>query len=109
MVVSHGGDMSNFIKHQKFILAFLVLSLSACITLPGHRVTIDEIDFYLSVKAPNKKIKKFIRFNSEKTKIIYMPENVRIELLVTDKIGKRKLTIEKPGGDYCICLRAKRT
>lgn len=86
--------MSPMLKFRMLILASLSLTLSACITLPGHRQTIDEDNFFLHITAPNKNIKNQIRFNSEKTDLLYIPERVRIELVVADSLGKHQLKIK---------------
>jgi len=78
------------------LVGFLMLVLSAC-ALPGHRQVVNEEGFYLSIKAPNKKIKESIRFNATETKLIHLPENVRIELSDTDSTIKRKLIIKHSG------------
>jgi len=87
--------MSAFFKSRMLILASLSLALAACITLPGHRQTIDEDNFFLHIRAPSKDIKNEIRFNSEKTDFLYLPERVRIELVVADNLGKHQLKIKK--------------
>lgn len=82
---------------SKFRIAIIVLlgfSLSACITLPGHRQTIDEGDFYLHVTAPNKATKNQIRFNTEKTDLAYLPPKAKIELEIVDDQGKHELNIK---------------
>ncbi|MBM7073795.1 hypothetical protein JQC92_17430 [Shewanella sp. 202IG2-18] len=87
--------MSTFTKFQTVILMILSLSLSACITLPGHRQTINEGNFHLQITSPDKATKHLIRFNSTKNEIIYLPEDTRIELIVIDAIGKHNLKIKK--------------
>lgn len=74
-------------------LVVLSLCLSACITLPGHRQTIDEGDFYLQITAPNKATKSLTRFNADQTDIVHLPEKTEIELVVLDGQGKHELKI----------------
>ncbi|WP_083923102.1 hypothetical protein [Arsukibacterium perlucidum] len=78
--------------------AGLSFVLSACVTLPGHRQTIDEENFYLHITAPSKVIKEEIRFNAEETELLFLPENAQIELVVADDIGKHQLTIKEHQG-----------
>ena len=87
--------MSVFLKFRLLILACLSFILSGCVTLPGHRQTIDEENFYLHISAPNLAIKNEIRFNAEKTELLFLPENVQIELVVADKSGKHQLMMKK--------------
>lgn len=77
------------------ILAGLSLVLAACITLPGHRQIIDEEGFYLKISAPSKAVKRDIRFNQEKTDLIHLPDNTRIELKVSGTLGSRQLFIRR--------------
>jgi starvation-inducible outer membrane lipoprotein len=75
------------------ILVILSLSLLACITLPGHRQTIDEEDFYIHITAPDRATKELTRFNAEQTGIAYLPEKTEIELVVVDIRGRHQLDI----------------
>ncbi|HAW93210.1 MAG: hypothetical protein CML22_05860 [Rheinheimera sp.] len=63
--------------------------------MPGHRQTIDEENFFLRISAPNLAIKNEIRFNAEKTELLFLPENAQIELVVADKTGKHQLMMKK--------------
>tara|TARA_R110002126_G_scaffold163110_1_gene311017 strand:- start:805 stop:1200 length:396 start_codon:yes stop_codon:yes gene_type:complete len=90
--------MSVFLKFRLVILACLTLALSACITWPGHRHTVDEENFYLHITAPSRAIKDEIRFNEEKTELLFLPESAQIELVVADTIGKHQLTIKEHQG-----------
>jgi len=85
-------------KFRITIFVLLCISLSACITLPGHRQTIDEGDFYLHITAPNKAIKSLIRFNTEKTDIAYIPSKAKMELVVADDQGRHDLKIKSSKG-----------
>ncbi len=85
--------MPVFTKVKTLVLSIFCFILSACITLPGHRQIIDEHNFFLSIEAPSKDIKNKIRFNLEKTALLYLPENMRIELNVTDNIGTHQIKI----------------
>jgi len=77
--------------------ASFILSLSACITLSGHRQIIDEDEFFLKITAPNKLIKHQIRFNPERTDLVHLPEGARIELVTSDTSGRRQLIIKRSG------------
>lgn len=81
-------------KFRIAIFVLLSLSLSACITLPGHRQTIDEGHFYLHITAPNKETKSLIRFNAEKTEIVYLPSKAEMEIKVVDDLGRHDLRIK---------------
>jgi hypothetical protein len=87
--------MSVFGKLRLLILVCWSLVLSACITLPGHRQTVDEKNFYLHITAPKLAIKNEIRFNAEKTELLFLPEHAQIELVVADNIGQHQLMIKK--------------
>ena len=93
--MKHGKQMSVFLKFRVVILACLSLVLSACITWPGHRHTVDEENFYLHITAPSRVIKEEIRFNAEETELLFLPENAQIDLVVADDIGKHQLTIKE--------------
>lgn len=88
--------MLSLDKWRIVVPVLLGLALSACITLPGHRQTIDEGDFYLHVAAPNRSTKGLIRFNAEQTDIAYLPAGTEIELVVVDDQGKHELDITSP-------------
>jgi len=75
------------------LLVLLSLSLSACITLPGHRQTIDEGDFYLHITAPDRATKELTRFNAEQTGIAHLPDKTKMELVVVDLQGRHELNI----------------
>lgn len=90
--------MSSFIKFRLLILIGLSVALSACVTLPGHRHIVDEENFFLHISAANLQIKNQIRFNSDKTDVLYLPDTARIKLVVTDNLGKHQLTIKKYQG-----------
>lgn len=75
------------------MIALLGLSLSACITLPGHRQTIDEEGFYLHLTAPDSATRGLIRFNAEQTDLAHMPARTKIELVVSDVQGEHDLEI----------------
>jgi len=85
--------MSALNKLLKLNIACLIVVISGC-TMPGHRQVIEESGFYLYIQSPSERIKKSIRFNPQKTKLIYLPEKVSIELLATDENGKRSLDIK---------------
>ena len=106
-----GKKMSVFLKFRLVILACLSLALSACITWPGHRQTIDEENFYLHITAPSRVIKEEIRFNAEETELLFLPENAQIELIVSDNIGKHQLTIKERQGSivYHYRLNGRKT
>jgi hypothetical protein len=87
--------MSVFLKFRLLILACFSFVLSGCVTLPGHRQTVDEENFFLHISAPNLAIKNEIRFNAEKTEFLFLPESAQIELVVADNIGKHQLTMKK--------------
>lgn len=103
--------MSVFLKFRLFILAFLSLVLSACITWPEHRQTIDEENFYLLITAPTRVIKNEIRFDAEKTELLFLPESAQIELVVSDNSAKHRLTIKKHQGSivYRYRLNGRKT
>lgn len=103
--------MSVFLKFRLVIVACLSLVLCACITWPGHRHTIDEENFYLHITASTRVIKDEIRFNAEKTELLFLPESAQIELVVTDSIGKHQLTIKKHQGSivYRYKLNGRKT
>lgn len=91
--MKHREHMLPFKTFRPFILVVLSLSLSACITLPGHRQTIDEGDFYLHITAPDRATKELSRFNAEQTGIAHLPEKTEMELVVVDVQGKHELDI----------------
>jgi len=95
--------MSASTSSRLILLASLSLLLSACLTLPGHRQIIDEEGFYLKITAPNKAVKRNIRFNSEETGLTHLPEGARIELEVSDTLGERQLIIT--GSDTSITYK----
>ncbi|MDP5148858.1 hypothetical protein [Rheinheimera baltica] len=109
--VKQGKQMSIFLKFRLVILAFLSLGLSACITWPGYRHTIDQENFYLHITASSRAINKEIRFNAEETELLFLPESAQIELVVTDNIGKRQLTIKEHQGSivYHYRLNGRKT
>lgn len=86
-------------KFRALLVLLLTLAFSACVTLPGHRQIIDEDGFYLYVKAPNKATKDEIRFNAEKTELLYLPSATYIELVVDDAKGKHQLNINNLNGE----------
>lgn len=86
--------MSVFHPFRLLILAGVSVVLSACITLPGHRQTVDEENFFMHINAPNLATKKEIRFNAEKTELLSLPEGVQIELVVADHGGEHQLLIQ---------------
>jgi hypothetical protein len=61
--------------------------------LPGHRVIVDEENFYLRVETPGKEIRKNILFNDEKTALLHIPERVRFELKAIEKGDKHHIEI----------------
>lgn len=77
------------------MIAGLSFILSACVNLPGHRQTIDEDNFFLHITAPTLAIKNEIRFNTEKTELLFLPEGAHLELVVADNIGKHQLFMQK--------------
>jgi len=87
--------MSVLRKFRLLILAGLSFVLSACITLPGHRQTIDEENFFLHISAPKLAIKNEIRFNAAKTELLFLPDGAQLELVVSDNIGKHQLSMQK--------------
>jgi len=97
-------------KARVVILALLCLLLSACITLPGHRQTVDEGDFYVHITAPDRVTKGLIRFNAEQTDIARLPAKAEIELVVVDVQGKHELDISGPTEaiDYDYTLNGRR-
>ena len=97
--------MSVFLKFRLVILACFSLAISACITWPGHRHTVDEENFYLHITAPSRVIKDEIRFNAEETELLFLPENAQIELVVADDIGKHQLTIKEHQGSIVYYYR----
>lgn len=109
--MKHGKQMSVFLKFRLVILACLSLTLSACITWPGHRHTVDEENFYLHITAPSRFIKEEIRFNAEETELLFLPRSAQIELVVVDDMGKHQLTIKKHQGSivYHYRLNGRKT
>jgi len=91
--VKQGKQMSVFLKVRLVILACLSLALSACVTLPGHRQTIDEENFCLNITAPSLAIKNEIRFNAEKTELLFMPKGAQLEFVVSDSLEKHQLSV----------------
>lgn len=102
----HIGHMLSFKSTRLVILVVLSLCVSACITLPGHRQTIDEEDFFIHITAPNSATKSLTRFNAEQTDINYLPRKTEIELVVMDSQGKHELNISSSNGaiiyDYAL-------
>lgn len=79
----------------KLLVVFVLASTTvACVTLPGHRLTIDEPDFYLHIDAPSKETRNQIRFNTDQNALVYLPENTTIEL----KEAQHKLEIIQDEG-----------
>jgi hypothetical protein len=87
--------MSVFLKFRLLILAGVSFVLSACVTLPGHRQTIDEENFFLNITAPSLAIKNEIRFNAEKTELLFLPKGAQLEFVVSDNLGKHQLSVQK--------------
>ncbi|PTB88927.1 hypothetical protein C9928_05215 [Pseudidiomarina aestuarii] len=63
--------------------------------MPGHRQTINEDNFFLNITAPNLDVKNEIRFNAEKTELLFLPKGVQLELVVSDDSGKHQLSARK--------------
>jgi len=91
--MKHGQSRFGLIPFRMMILALLGLSLSGCITLPGHRQTIDDEGFYLHLTAPYRATRGLIRFNADQTGLFHMPAGTRIELVVSDLQGEHDLEI----------------
>ncbi|KKO46707.1 hypothetical protein WG68_05350 [Arsukibacterium ikkense] len=87
--------MSVFIKFRLLFIAGVSFVISACVTLPGHRQTIDEENFFLNITAPTLAIKNEIRFNSEKTELLFLPKGAQLEFVVSDNLGKHQLSVQK--------------
>ena len=87
------------ISGSRLLVLILIFGLlSACLTLPGHRQTIKEDNFELSITAPSEQVKREIRFNKQQTKLLELPMEVSIELYLLDKYGKHELSITNVSG-----------
>ena len=82
-----------------FALLCLSLCLSACITLPGHRVIVDEENYYLHVETPSKQVKNKILFNDEETALLHLPEQVQIKLIALQGSEEHKIKIRNKNGE----------
>jgi hypothetical protein len=88
----------SFSQFRPLLFIASILLLSACITLPGHRQTIDEDGFYLQITAPSKSFKDSIRFNSAETDIAYLPLSTKIKLVVMNEQGKHEVNVINSNG-----------
>lgn len=76
------------------LVIFATFSLSGCITLPGHRIIVDDENFYLHVETPSKEIRRNIQFNESETALLKVPERVHIKLIVIENGDKHRIDIE---------------
>jgi hypothetical protein len=87
--------MSVFIKLRLLMIVGFSFVVAACVTLPGHRQTIDEENFFLKITAPSLVIKSEIRFNAEKTQLLFLPKGTQLEFVVSDNLGKHQLSVQR--------------
>lgn len=89
-------------KFYKIIVVVVAITMSGCITLPGHRQTIEEDNLFIHISAPSKAVKNTIRFNTENTQLVYLPASTQIEMRIKDAAGEHHVLIENVSGkiDY---------